>query len=253
VDSGAIQFDFGGGRLNKRDLHLQRLRDGLVQMPGFLNRDARKRDPEFDAWRQSMIQSLDVVLPGENYSVRFANLRFQDAGGAYTDYIPDHQKHRALGLQQAELLLKSAIEEAEIGATSLLSTSEQSFIAPSRIAELSAKTPTAFDLRRLIRMCEEVNICYRDECYLAVAMLTRAILDHVPPIFGKGSFAEVANSYGGGQSFKASIQHLENSARNIANSHLHQHIRRKEVLPSKTQISFQQDMDVLLAEIIRIL
>jgi hypothetical protein len=34
-------------------------------------------------------------------------------------------------------------------------------------------------------MCEELNTVYREKCYFATAMLTRGVLDHVPPIFGK--------------------------------------------------------------------
>lgn len=47
-------------------------------------------------------------------------------------------------------------------------------------------------------------------------MLTRGLLDHVPPLFGRSSFAEVANNYsGGGRSFKETMHHLENSARKV--------------------------------------
>jgi hypothetical protein len=45
---------------------------------------------------------------------------------------------------------------------------------------------------------------------------------------------------------------LNNSLRKIADSYLHQPIRKKETLPNKTQINFKNDMDVLFAEIIRI-
>jgi hypothetical protein len=88
---------------------------------------------------------------------------------------------------------------------------------------------------------------------LAVAALTRALLDHVPPIFGVASFAEVANNYRGSKSFRESMQHLEKSARNIGDAHLHTQIRRRETLPSATQVNFGNDLDVLLAEIVRLL
>ena len=84
-------------------------------------------------------------------------------------------------------------------------------------------------------------------------MLTRALLDHIPPIFGVNTFAEVANSYKSSRSFKESMLHLNNSCRKIADAHLHVPIRKKEVLPSKTQVNFTNDVDVLLAEIVRLL
>jgi hypothetical protein len=108
-----------------------------------------------------------------------------------------------------------------------------------------------FDFSKLIRMCEELNTSFATECYFAVAMLARAILDHVAPIFGSRTFSEVASNYAGSKSFKASMQTLE-SSRNIANQHLHGQIRSKEVLPNAKQIDFSNDLDVLLSEIVRL-
>jgi hypothetical protein len=83
-------------------------------------------------------------------------------------------------------------------------------------------------------------------------MLGRALVDHVPPIFDQHTLAEVANNYAGTKSFKASIQTLERSLRNIADQHLHSSIRSSETLPNARQVDFGNDLDVLLAEIVRI-
>jgi hypothetical protein len=128
------------------------------------------------------------------------------------------------------------------------------FVHGSRIAALREKVSSSkYDLQRLIRLCEELNICYEHECFLAVAALTRALIDHVPPLLGAQTFAEVANNYAGGKSFKESMAHLDSSARKISDSHMHQRIRERESLPTQTQIDFSRDLDVLLAEIIRVL
>jgi hypothetical protein len=84
-------------------------------------------------------------------------------------------------------------------------------------------------------------------------MLTRAILDHIPPIFGKQTFADVVNQYPGGKSFRQIAEHLDKSARKIADSHLHLQIRSREVLPTPTQVNFGPALDVVLGEIVRIL
>jgi hypothetical protein len=126
------------------------------------------------------------------------------------------------------------------------------YISQSRLDELRALRPANFDLRRLIRLCEEIDVSFRNECWHAVAALTREVLDHVPPIFGYGTFEQVANNYGGGgQSFKRSMLHLQRSLRNIADAHLHTQIRRSESLPTATQVDFKNDLDVLLGEIVR--
>jgi hypothetical protein len=127
------------------------------------------------------------------------------------------------------------------------------FVDPGRIAELRQIKTTSFDLTKLIRLCEELNTCNAEDCFLATAMLCRAILDHIPPIFGKSRFSEVASNHDGGKSVKDSMQHLENSSRKIADAQLHVQIRQKEVLPNRTQVNFSNDLDVLLAEIVRVL
>jgi len=121
----------------------------------------------------------------------------------------------------------------------------------SRLAELRQVISVRFDFRKLIRLCEEINVTYRDGCYLATAMLTRALLDHVPPLFGKSSFGEVANQYGG-SSFKGTMQHLDSASRKVADALLHQQIRKSETLPTAQQVDCGQQLDALLAEIVRI-
>lgn len=124
-------------------------------------------------------------------------------------------------------------------------------ISDDRLGELRNLTPTQFDFRKLIRLCEEINTSYSSGCYFATAMLIRAVLDHVPPIFGKNNFDEVANNFGG-KSFKGAMQHLQSAPRNVADGHLHQQIRKSETLPIAQQVNCGQQLDVLLAEIVRI-
>lgn len=122
------------------------------------------------------------------------------------------------------------------------------FIHIERIEELK-KIKGNFDLSKLIRLCEELNFNFANQNYYSVAMLGRAIIDHIPPIFGMNSFNEVANNYGS-RSIKGNLTHLNNSMRNISDGMLHSHIRRAESIPKETQINFSQDFDVLLGEII---
>lgn len=127
------------------------------------------------------------------------------------------------------------------------------FVDEARLADLRQVTSKRCDLRKLIAICDELNICYRSQCYFAAAALTRTLLDHVPPVFRVDSFSAVANNHSGGKSFKASMQHLASSARNIADGHLHTQIRKVESLPTRTQVNFASDVDVLLAEVVRVL
>ena len=132
------------------------------------------------------------------------------------------------------------------------SVSSFDYVHKNRLDELSQIVSDEFDLSKFIRICEELNSSFQNGNYLSVAMLVRALLDHVPPIFGFDTFVEVANNYGG-KSLKKSLQSLQTSSRNIADAHLHTSIRNKESLPNETQVDFRNDLDVLLAEVVKIL
>ena len=143
--------------------------------------------------------------------------------------------------------------EAKTNTASPAAATILTLIADSRLAELRGLTGGQFDFRKLIRLCEEINTAYSHECYFATVMLTRGLLDHVPPVFGKNTFTEVANNYsGGGRSFKETMHHLENAARKVADAHLHMPMRKSETLPTAQQVNFSSQLDVLLSEIVRI-
>lgn len=131
-------------------------------------------------------------------------------------------------------------------------TESAEFISAQRLGQLRNCAPVNLDFTKLIRLCEEANICASYECWYAVATLTRSILDHVPPVFGMAKFAEVVANYAGTKSFKEAMRHLDEASRKIADSHLHERMRSSEVLPTEQQVNCGQQLDVLLAEIVRI-
>lgn len=130
---------------------------------------------------------------------------------------------------------------------------KMSFINEDRINELKSISSNKFELTRLIQLCEEINVSHRFNSYMSIAMAIRAIIDHVPPIFDLTTFSKLANNYNGSKSFKDSMSLLNESLRKIADSHLHVQIRNKEILPTFNQVNFVAQLDVLLAEIVRVL
>ena len=127
------------------------------------------------------------------------------------------------------------------------------YVNTGRILELKSIKNTSFDLTKVVRLCEEINISFSGGAYLACGMLIRSLIDHVPPIFGMNSFSEVESNYKGTKSFKESMKNLNASSRKIADQYLHTQIRNKEVLPNAQQVDFSNDLDVLLSEIYRVL
>lgn len=128
------------------------------------------------------------------------------------------------------------------------------FIATARLDTLRSANHVEFDCTRLICLCEELNACAAGGHAHAVILLIRAVLDHIPPVFGVSSFAEVASNYGGGgKSFKASAERLEKQARKVADRMLHQIIRNREVAPEMQEVDFSRELETVLAEVCRIL
>jgi len=125
------------------------------------------------------------------------------------------------------------------------------YIAAARLENLRKLQSPQFDIRRLVRMCEEINSSWQHGNLIAVAALTRILLDHVPPIFGHPTFVQVtANA---SRSLKAIFEALEQNSRKISDSLIHQTIRKKETLPTEQMVNCSQNMDVLLAELIRVI
>jgi hypothetical protein len=124
------------------------------------------------------------------------------------------------------------------------------YVDPMRIEELEKINNESYDLTRLIELCRELNIVWSTDSYLATAMITRTIINHIPPIFSCKNFTELTNNYNGGKSFKDLMFRLDESLRKIADNHLHKQITSSEVLPNFTQVNFIPEVDVLLSEII---
>lgn len=123
------------------------------------------------------------------------------------------------------------------------------FVDKTRIESLNEIRSPLFDLSKLVKLAEELNDAHRLENYFSVGVLVRAILDHIPPIFKKKSFGEVANNHGS-KSFKDVMLNLDNFSRKIADGILHSHIKRKESLPNAITVDCKHGLDVLIGEII---
>ena len=171
-------------------------------------------------------------------------------------------------LLERAIRLASTADEKSTSITELLATAAVARLPTERSQTRATPNPTQYvskvsisalkrlqdagqrwDLRRLICLCEELNVAYTNNCALSVGMLLRAIKDHCPPIFNKGNFHQVANNVAMSQSHMALFGRLDQSLTRIADVFLHQQIRVKDSLPTMTQVGFQAELDALLAEI----
>ena len=111
---------------------------------------------------------------------------------------------------------------------------DSAFLNYNVLIDLKAASSEEYDVKKLVGYCEELNDAYGRANYLSCVLLVRAVMNHIPPIFGFETFSQViANS---GKSVKAVLSHLEDQARPIADLHTHLLIRKKEQLPTQPQI-----------------
>lgn len=121
-------------------------------------------------------------------------------------------------------------------------------VEPGLIARLGDKKSSAVDVGSLVKMCREINSSYAHDNILATALLMRTVLNHVPPVFGHDSFAQVvANAR---KSLKESFDHLENGLRKVADFHAHRKITASEYYPSVAQVEpFRPQFELLLQQV----
>lgn len=73
------------------------------------------------------------------------------------------------------------------------------YVHPDVVAAIEAKmSATRFNCEKLLQLIAELNDNYAHEKTYSSHAILRAILDHVPPIFGFDDFKEAANNYGWG-------------------------------------------------------
>ena len=160
-------------------------------------------------------------------------------------------------LQEAIGLVEGGLNQARRKGTqapkSLGTIAKPAYVDPGRILQLRSIKSRDWDLKRLVRLLEELNVAHDHELHMATAMLVRTITDHVPPIFGARNFSEVANNYPSPRSFSDQMRQLDTSLRKIADMHLHLPVRKADVLPLAPQVDFRGALDVLLSEVVRLL
>jgi hypothetical protein len=170
--------------------------------------------------------------------------------GAFDPPLPD-QLHEAIALVEGGL---NQVRRTSAGMHAPSQAARKDFyVDPQRIIQLQSIKVDDWDLKRLVRLLYELNIAHGHEMHMATAMLVRAITDHVAPILRCKNFSEVANQYAAPRSFSDQMKQLDTSLRKVADSFLHQQIRRSEVLPLGPQVDFRAAVDVLLSEIVRVL
>jgi hypothetical protein len=97
------------------------------------------------------------------------------------------------------------------------------FVHPTVIDEIEKYGGGKWDCSKLLGLIHELDENYRSANSYAAHALLRALLDHVPPLFGQTGFAGVVNNHRWGRTDTGYLKQL-NSFRNQADEVLHRQI-----------------------------
>lgn len=174
--------------------------------------------------------------------------------------IPKLQKVR-INRNTDQLLRLKGRQKLDLSSVSTRRASDRSqgettsdYIKPATIDALRAIEPERYDATALVRLCEELNICYADGRVPEVEMIVRSIQEHVRPIFKVAKFWEILSDYHeGSPEFRRSIITLMQSQRDIANYWLHGKRRPNETPLTMSKVEFTREVNILLDEAVKIL
>lgn len=122
------------------------------------------------------------------------------------------------------------------------------YIHEPLIEELEQKRKsTSWHLDKLLGLLRELNDNHEAGNPYACAALLRAVLDHVPPVFGMKNFDEVASSYAWTTTDKAYMKKLA-EFRKTADDVLHRQIRRSADVLSMHDLPLPSYVNALLRE-----
>jgi len=123
------------------------------------------------------------------------------------------------------------------------------FVDLKIIEELRSAINSSFDLSKVIRFCEEINSSFSIGNYIATTLLIRALINHIPPVFGQKTFQQVISQVS--KSRRELFKSLEEISRDVADLHTHDLIRHNENLPTRNQVEpFKPSLEVLLHEVV---
>ena len=258
---------------------LQKIKNDASVSPEDLDKDADFIADEFEKLRRQTIILFSGISKEAATEIEKFNLRTKtdifnqywkrqimtrDSGAIYSGRkIPTHKYYEATAsfITGVAEQLKEFLYLVDKVAAQNKSTGQKvrnedggrtAYVDKNTLLRLSRIESDDFDVSRLIKLCNELDDNYSLENYYSCAMLLRAILDHIPPVFGKINFPDVCAQHGG-ISFKDIMKPLNETAKKIGDHYLHTQISKKVLAVTKTQINFQANLDMLLNEVVAVL
>lgn len=115
------------------------------------------------------------------------------------------------------------------------------------IIEMFINKQDGFDYKKLIRLLGELNSNYTTGYPYSSAILIRAILDHIPPLLGFGSFEEVVKNYSWPKTDREYMKNLLDF-KNEGDDALHRQISQNQDLLDMSNLPNSNRLNRLLQE-----
>ena len=220
-------------------------------------KDPQKAGIQFDAWVDEVGRWLQTVAPDSDLYTEWEYLGGADlVAGNRDDNVHTAGWQIKMAVNK-RLFWLSRLPADSTDSLSILAddpsaaarTATRAYVDLMRIDQLKSISSKQFDLSRLIRLCEELNINFTEKCCLGTIMITQAIIDHIPPIFGCSTFSAITAENSGSNAFKQAIRNLSDGFGKIAGRYLNRQIKDIEPLPAISQVDFSEEIDILLVQI----
>lgn len=128
---------------------------------------------------------------------------------------------------------------------------ESTVYVNQEIIEGFIKKQNGFNYKKLIRLLGELNSNFAAGYPYSSSMLIRAILDHIPPLLGRGSFEEVVDSYPWSRTDKEYMKRLLDF-KNDADDALHRQISKDQDLLEMDNLPNSNRVNRLLQECLKV-
>lgn len=195
----------------------------------------------------------------ESYRYVLINIKVQSAGllspetAKQLDELKPEKIDGIMHVYESKAYLDAIADDIEYDLDNITEEPEQThprhLISPDLIKSLREATPNTFDASRLAEYCREINSGFTHGNLISCLLLMRAVLNHVPPVFGHTDFSQVVANVS--RSLKDNFEHLDEGLRKIGDLYTHQHMRKKDHLPTPGQVEkFGPQFELLLQEVL---
>ncbi|MGZ3140956.1 hypothetical protein ACVDFE_02910 [Lentzea chajnantorensis] len=123
------------------------------------------------------------------------------------------------------------------------------YVSEDLIEQLERVNSQHWNLAKLVSMLRELNSAYAAGHQYSSLMLCRAVMDHVPPVFGCKAFSEVGSQISMPATDKRHLKLLGDN-RQVSDDALHRHISRHKDLVELHDVPQRQGINTLIRLVI---